>query len=145
MRKIIIILLLALNSCRLVFAETPPSLPAGGVASNIRAIIGEASGEGFTGMKAIACAIRNRGTLKGVYGVNAKHVDKQPKWVWDMAKKAWEESETNDITDGATHWGSKIVDKEWIAKMERSGYVKTFEYKNQAFYKRGTSEKKAVR
>lgn len=112
---------------------------------NVRAVMGEASGEGFTGMKAIACAIRNRGTLKGVYGLRAKHIDKEPKRVWDMAQKAWEESAKEDITNGATHWGSKIVDKEWIKKMERSGFVKTFEYKNQAFYREVKHEKKAIR
>jgi len=101
----------------------------------IRAIMGEASGEGYKGMLAIACAIRNRGTLKGVYGVRAKHIDKEPQWVWDLAYQAYKDSEKVDITNGATHWGGKECDKDWISKMERSGFIKTFEYKNQAFYK----------
>ena len=101
---------------------------------NIRAIIGEASGEGYEGMLCVAAAIRNRGHLRGVYGVNAKHVDNEPPWVWRLAVIAWNESETNDPTDGADHWGSIIVDRDWIRKMEE-----TMEFKvqcaNQRFYK----------
>ena len=36
----------------------------------IRAIVGEAANQGSQGMLAIACAIRNRGHLKGAYGLN---------------------------------------------------------------------------
>jgi spore germination cell wall hydrolase CwlJ-like protein len=98
----------------------------------IRAIIGEAGNQGEKGMLAVACAIRNRGTLKGVYGVKAKHVDKQPQWVWAMAKKVWAESATNDITNGATHWENiKAFGKPyWVKSM-----VKTFEHKNHVFYR----------
>ena len=56
----------------------------------IRAIIGEAGNQGRRGMLYIACAIRNRGTLQGVYGFKAKHVDREPKWVWDMAREEWD-------------------------------------------------------
>ena len=71
----------------------------------VRAIIGEASGEGYQGMLAVACGIRNRGTLKGVYGLKAKHVDNEPQWVWKLAKKAYRASLTGkDITNGGTHW-----------------------------------------
>lgn len=72
----------------------------------VRAIIGEASGEGFNGMRAVASAIRNRGTLQGVYGLNAKHVDRQPAWVWAQARKAWAESAAKDYANGADHWES---------------------------------------
>jgi len=70
----------------------------------VKAIMGEASNQGYRGMLAVACAIRNRGTLAGVYGVKAKHIYKEPKWVWDMAAKAWQESAHTDITGNATHW-----------------------------------------
>jgi len=71
----------------------------------VRAIIGEASGEGYQGMLAVACGIRNRSTLKGVYGLKAKHVDNEPQWVWKLAKKAYRASLTGkDITNGGTHW-----------------------------------------
>lgn len=74
----------------------------------IRAIVGEASGEGKDGMRAIASAIRNRGTLKGVYGLKAKHCDREPAWVWAMAKQAWEDSAEHDFANGATHWEGAV-------------------------------------
>lgn len=70
----------------------------------VRAIVGEASNQGYKGMLAIASALRNRDSLKGVYGLHAKHIAREPKWVWDLARKAWAESATRDITGGASHW-----------------------------------------
>lgn len=71
----------------------------------IRAVVGEAAGEGYPGMYAVACALRNRGTLKGVYGLNAKHVKNEPAWVWQQASKALAQSEDGpDVTNGGTHW-----------------------------------------
>lgn len=72
----------------------------------IRAIIGEASGEPFEGQVAIGEAIRKRGTLKGVYGVKAPHVDRQGKEVWEKARRAWEVSQSSKLTDGASGWGN---------------------------------------
>ena len=69
----------------------------------IRAVIGEASNQGYDGLLAVCVAIRNRGHLKGVYGLKAKHVDKEPEWVWAMARKAWKESKHNRFHSG-THW-----------------------------------------
>ncbi|MDE2104610.1 MAG: hypothetical protein KGL39_45665 [Patescibacteria group bacterium] len=73
-------------------------------ADAIRAIVGEAANQHYQGMLAVAGAIRNRGTLKGVYGLHSKMPDRQPRWVWAEASKAWSESRTNDITHGATNW-----------------------------------------
>ena len=97
----------------------------------IRAIIGEASGEGYKGMLAVACAIRNRGHLRGVYGLKAKHVDKEPQWVWDLATKAWTESRAKDITNGATHWESDTFKKPYWAK----SMTKTVKIGHHQFYK----------
>lgn len=101
----------------------------------IRAIIGEASSEGYRGMLAVACAVRNRKSLKQVYGVKAKHVDKQPAYVWKMAEKAWKESQHNDITKGATGWGNdndiKIFKKEGWWK----NAVITAKIGNHTFYR----------
>lgn len=99
----------------------------------IRAIIGEASSQGFQGMLAIACGIRNRGTLKGVYGLKAKHIDKEPEWVWKLARKAWKESATNDITNGATNWENikAFGEPYWVKSM-----IKVYEYKDHVFYKK---------
>ena len=83
----------------------------------VRAIIGEASGEGYRGMLAVACGIRNRGTLKGVYGLHARHVDKEPGWVWDLARKAWKESEHKDIVGGAGNWEMSSRTPWWAKNM----------------------------
>ncbi len=72
----------------------------------VRAIVGEAANQGADGMRAVASAIRNRGTLQGVYGLNAKHVDLQPAWVFEQARKAWHASATKDYANGADHWES---------------------------------------
>lgn len=77
-----------------------------GYPPEVRAIIGEAASEGYEGMLAVAEGIRNRGTLKGVYGFNADFVDKEPDWVWEQASKAWDASKSSDTIKGATHWES---------------------------------------
>ena len=98
----------------------------------VKCILGEARGEGYDGMVAIAEAIRNRGTLRGVYGCRA--VFNEPKWVWDLGRKAWEESEHTQIVKGADHWGSTKVDGKWIARMEKTMTFKA-QVKNHKFFK----------
>ena len=126
---------IAMLSCMLMYA-TRQSSPAFADEINdesvIRAIIGEASNQGYEGMLAVACAIRNRGSLKGVYGINAKHVDKEPDWVWSLARKAWNESAYKDVTNGATHWENvKAFGSPWWSNnMDR-----VYEYKDHMFYK----------
>jgi len=86
----------------------------------VRAIVGEAANQGRTGMLAIACAIRNRGTLRGVYGLHNPCVDNQPAWVWQRARLAWVQSQTNDITCGATAWeNTRAFGTPWWAKTMR--------------------------
>lgn len=70
----------------------------------VRAILGEARGEGFEGMLAVACALRNRGHLKGVYGLKAPIKEKLSPEVRKAAAKAWKDSRRRDVTHGATHW-----------------------------------------
>ncbi len=73
----------------------------------ILAIIGEAENQGVKGMEAVAYAIRNRGTLKGVYGLNAPRVKNNlyTKATWLQAQKAWKASASGqDITNGANAW-----------------------------------------
>jgi hypothetical protein len=105
-----------------------PAIPAD---QAVRAIIGEAADQGYEGMLAVACAIRNRGTLKGVYGLGAKHIDKEPEWVWDLARKAWKNSAECDVTKGADHWENiKAFGKPyWADKCE-----KTYTHKDHVFY-----------
>lgn len=96
----------------------------------IRAIIGESSGEGYHGMLMVAIGIRNRGTLNGVYGLSAKHVDNEPEWVWDLARQAWDESKHNRLHQG-THWENirAFGEPRWAKSM-----IKVAEYKNHVFY-----------
>ena len=98
----------------------------------IRAIIGEASSEGYRGMLAVAEAIRNRGHLGGVYGVRAGHVDREPPWVWERARRAWTESATSNLVKGADHWHN--VEREghtyWTKVM-----TKTVKIDSHTFYK----------
>lgn len=60
----------------------------------ILAVIGEAENQSYEGMLAVSCAIRNRGTLQGVYGLNAPRVRKglYTKGTWLLARKAWKDS-----------------------------------------------------
>lgn len=74
----------------------------------VAAIVGEAAGESYKCKLAIACVIRNRGSLQGVYGVNAKHNATEPPKIWAEAFKAWNQSKTNDITGGCMFWGGKM-------------------------------------
>lgn len=109
----------------------------------ILAIIGEAENQGSEGMLAVACGIRNRGTLKGVYGEKAPRVVKKlySQSIYDRAKIAWTlANENNDGTsddycsflDGADHWENikAFGEPSWASKM-----VKTYEYKDHAFYR----------
>lgn len=72
----------------------------------VRAIIGEAENQGYDGMLAVACAMRNRGTLQGVYGERAPRVmqHKYSDKIYALAVKAWRASANCDVTHGANHW-----------------------------------------
>ena len=78
-------------------AQLPVSAP-------VKAVLGEAEGEGYQGMLAVACAIRNRGTLRGVYGLQA-HRTYSSRTI-ALAEKAWAASAHVDVTNGATGWGN---------------------------------------
>lgn len=99
----------------------------------ILAIIGEGENQGYTGMLALAGAIRNRGTLKGVYGIKAPRVKahKYSHGTYLQAKKAWEASATVDITHGADHWENiKAFGKPYWA----NSMIETFRHKDHVFY-----------
>ena len=101
----------------------------------VNAIIGEAEGEGYEGMLAVACAIRNRGTLKGVYGETARRVREHlyGAKVFVNAVRAWEESSHEDncaFIGGATHWeGTAFKTPYWAKDMRITATIK-----NQRFY-----------
>lgn len=119
------ILLILLLICGTAYAETP---------KEVLCVIGEAEGEGYSGMLAVSEAIRNRGTLKGVYGCNAPRVRKHAYGdkVLNTAIKAWKDSEgSSDITNGATHWEGTAFKTPYWAK----GMILTATIGNQRFYK----------
>ena len=72
----------------------------------VTAIVGEAAGESYSVKLAVAAAIRNRNSLRGVYGLNAAHNASEPAWVWRDARRAWTESAMTDPTHGANHFGN---------------------------------------
>lgn len=101
----------------------------------IRAIIGEDATE--NGQVAVAHAIRNRGTLTGVYGLRAVKwsgnglkrykkgivVESITPETWQRASKAWFESAyMPDVTKGADHWeGVKFKKPYWTKGMADCG------------------------
>lgn len=101
----IILILIGISICNVAYADPLDREKV------IHCILGEARGEGLEGMTAVAEAIRNRGTLSGVYGCNAAF--NEPQYVWDLAAKAWELSKDSNLVAGADHWASLKIDKKW--------------------------------
>ena len=74
----------------------------------VSAIVGEASNQSYDTMVCVAQGIRHRGTLKGVYGVHARHNADESEDTWLAAENAWEDSAIeNDHIKGAKNWGTK--------------------------------------
>lgn len=107
----------------------------------VKAILGEVGPRGIDGMRWVASAIRNRNNgLKGIYGqnnpnvVNKNYSDKQ----LQEARQAWEESKSQDFTNGANHWFSDADLKKPIAQKiireEKLSLIKRIGRNN--FYKR---------
>lgn len=110
----------------------------------IKSIIGEGENQGEKGMFALACAIRNRGTLKGVYGYHAiteingqfiritkKGTRKISKKIVDQATAAWKKSAIKRIHSG-DHWENvkAFGVPEWSRGMER-----VYEIGDHVFFK----------
>ena len=88
----------------------------------IKTVMGEARGEGYKGMLAVAEVLRRRDSVKGFYGFKAKF--NEPKWVWDLARKAWNDSLKTNTTNGATHFESTDFKKPtWAKKMKVVAHV----------------------
>ena len=73
-----------------------------------RALAGEAGGQSDVELIAHAYALRNRGTLRGVYGLNAPHLAREPKSTFLRAESAWRAALAGgkDPVDGRTEWRS---------------------------------------
>lgn len=102
----------------------------------IKAIIGEAENQGWIGMRAVACAIRNRGSLKGVYGLHAPRVEKglYSRETYLMARRQWR-AIPYDITHGATGWGNASDIAEFKKHSWWKNCVITFRYRDHVFYR----------
>lgn len=108
----------------------------------VLSVIGEAENQGDGGMLALSCAIKNRGTLRGVYGLHSPRVrhHRYSEAIYLQAVQAWDEA--NEPADhcgqiaGAQYWGSTMVDQKWIAKMQAAGYVHTATIGQQAFFRK---------
>lgn len=129
--KVLLILWVLIDS-RPIYAQNKGIMDSEQV---ILCVIGEAEDQGYDGMLAIAYAIRNRQTLKGVYGCKAKRVINRQydDLTYKEAKKAWEASASGkDITMGATHWENikQFGKPYWVKKMK-----KTVQIKDHVFYK----------
>lgn len=101
------------------------------------AIIGEAENQGFHGRLLVACGIRNRGSLKGVYGLNGLRVINHlyDQRMFENAYYAWNQSKNPDNCkeiDGATHWENvkKFGRPSWSKNM-----IETFSYKDHVFFR----------
>jgi hypothetical protein len=74
-------------------------------AQAVKAIIGEAGNQSFTTMTAVASAIRNRGSLQGVYGVGNPCVNKASARLKAMALKAWRASAVKSTVGRLRYFG----------------------------------------
>ena len=103
----------------------------------VKSIIGEAEGESFQGKLAIACGIRNRGHLKGVYGLYAKRVQKHQysNKVQKDATNAWNLSQDRAscaFIKGSSYWeGTAFKTPYWAKNMELVAVIG-----NQRFYRK---------
>lgn len=75
----------------------------------IECVIGEAEDQGLDGMKSVCHALRNRGTIKGVYGCRSNRIKNHlySSETLLTAIRAYEESKSErDTTGGANSWYS---------------------------------------
>ena len=131
---LMIALTFQLSSCTPSYAQS--SLP--GIPGNlaVKAILGEAGGLSSYEQEAIAHALRNRASLKGVYGVGSNRPSTQKERL--AALETWKKAMSGpDVTKGATNWLSR-----WDLKHCRPSLiawrfkiVKTYETKHFVFYK----------
>lgn len=128
--KALILCLLLCMVWSVAHAEAIPSALAE------RAILGEAL-PNYEAMHDIASAIRNRGTLKGVYGVRSSNWDKASPKLRALASRAWESSKTLDSVNGANHWLSEYDLKHCKPSLTafRFSMVETVHRNKTHFYK----------
>lgn len=105
-----------------------------------KVLLAEAADQGYDGMYAVACVIRNRGgNLNGFYGAKRKDLDsfckRQGSYYINLAKKVEQEvfrEGARDVTGGATHFENlqRFGTPYWVKKM-----VITCKIGRHTFYK----------
>jgi len=101
----------------------------------IKALVGEVEGESFQTKLATAECLRNRGTLKGVYGINSKRISKASRKVWAECELAWSKSKASNLVSGATVWGNSSDVKIFKKTKWFKSYVQTAHVGNHYFFK----------
>lgn len=97
----------------------------------VKILVGEASNQGFKGMVCVGEVLRRQGSTRGFCGLNASHSAHEPKWVWNMARRAWLASKTSNLTKYADHFENLKLDTPYWVK----NCVLTFRYKDHAFFR----------
>ncbi len=121
------------------FGLLSPSMAMAEPISNdlaIKCIVAESGSEDLKEMTAIGEVMRNRNnSTQGIYGL--RKVIK--------AERAWHESATSNLTDGATMWGNKGDVKKWRKEswfnknmVETGHYGKHWFFKDKREVKHGT-------
>jgi hypothetical protein len=93
-------------------------------ADAVKAIIGEAGGESYQCQVAIGEVIRQRGSLKGIYGLHNPCVAKASRKTIVRATAAWSASATSDLTHGCKFFGGDGLDNAYFAKLGKPVAVK---------------------
>lgn len=107
----------------------------------VRALIGEAIGQQDDELLAHAYALKNRGTLRGVYGFYAKHTQHYAdESCWQRASKAWWTAllDDNDHLGGRTEWRSDFDLKLMASKgrtIKSQGLYDGLRFGETTFYK----------
>ncbi len=129
----VIVLSLMLTSIATIHAQNIPNDIA------VRIIVSEAADQGLKGMICIGEVLRHRASVKGFYGYQSNWINGQPRSVWEMAAKAWEQSAHTNYTKGADHFENvHRFGEPWWAK----DCIKIYEYKDHVFYKELHSPRK---
>jgi hypothetical protein len=73
----------------------------------VKAIVGEGANQSDAALLAIASAIRNRGTLHGVYGLNSPVTRTASRNLWTRAERAWWQAKSGvDTAAGCKFFGN---------------------------------------
>lgn len=99
----------------------------------VRVIVGEAADQGFGGMVDVGEVIRNRGSVRGCYGLNARHSRREAWTTWGEATAAWMVSTFTNRTKGATKF-ENIYQFGFPESWDRSRAVCVYQERDHWFF-----------